>query len=226
MPVRAETWIDHEVDWDGKNNGGAVVPAGRYTGNLRYVDDNGQPQNISLGNLWVNRLVTRTRGGWQETWIDHSLDSLSTIGRCSSVLGSTPGQAWHVRLLSMSKCNSSAGTDDWAFQAQRLNFFEDDHVSRIISVRIGATGSPVHAGDVASVVVDSSAGTAPSPTWRRVAELGKAGTPGAGVHPAARLDERTAPQPPHPGSRRQRQPVAGPALQGDLDLPGVHALSR
>jgi hypothetical protein len=171
-----ESFSDHEVEWDGKNNSGVVVPAGRYTGNLRFVDENGQPQNVSLGNLWVNRLVTRTAGGWQETWIDHSLDSLSTVGRCSAVLGSTPGQPWQVRLLSMNRCNSSAGTDDWAFRAQRLNFFEDDHVSRIISVRIGATGSPVHAGDVASIVVDSSAGTAPSPTWRRVAELGKAGT--------------------------------------------------
>ncbi len=172
----AESSDGHEVRWNGTNNRGRVVQPGRYTGRIRLIDRNGQVHNVSLGYLWVNRLVTRTAGGWQETYIDHRFDSVSTIGRCSSVLGSTPGQPWQVRLLSMSRCRSSAGTDDWAFQAQQLSFFEDPRVDRIMSVRIGATGSPVHAGDVATIVVDSSAGTSPTPVWRRVAELGAAGT--------------------------------------------------
>jgi len=76
----------------------------------------------------------------------------------------------------MNRCRSSAGIDDWAFNAGRAELWEDDHVSRAISVRIGATGSPVHAGDMATIVVDSSAGTAAHPAWRRVTVLRNAGT--------------------------------------------------
>jgi hypothetical protein len=102
----------------------------------------------------------------------------STVGRCSSVLGQSAGSPYLLRLLSLSRCNSSAGTDDWAFQAQKLHIVDDDHTSRIVSVRIGAVGSPVHAGDMATIVVDSSVGTAFPPTWRRVAVLD---TPGSHV---------------------------------------------
>ena len=49
------------------------------------IDQNGQPHNTSLGNLWVNRLVTRTRAASVETGVYHPLDALSTIGRCSPV---------------------------------------------------------------------------------------------------------------------------------------------
>ncbi len=137
---------------------------------------------MSLGNLWVNRLVTRTRENYVEVALrDPTLAALSTIGRCSSVTGPTPNRPWQLRLLSMNKCRSSAGTDDWAFRANQIELWEDDHASRVISVRIGATGSPVHAGDMASIVVDSSAGTGgptrlatgrrartrPAPTWAR-----------------------------------------------------------
>ena len=173
----AESSDGYEVRWNGKNNAGRYVPPGRYTGVAHLVDANGQPHNVSLGNLWVNRLVTRTRENYVEVALnDPTLAALSTIGRCSSVTGPTPNKPWQLRLLSMNKCRSSAGTDDWAFRANRIELWEDDHASRVISVRIGATGSPVHAGDLASIVVDSSAGTAARPLWRRVVVLDTAGT--------------------------------------------------
>ena len=91
------------------------------------------------------------------------------------MLGQAPGSPWVIRLLSLNKCRSAAGSDDWAFRASKLFFYEDDHYKRVLSVRIGATGTPVHAGDRAVIVVDTSAGTAPQPTWKRVAVLRKRG---------------------------------------------------
>ena len=164
------------VAWDGENNGGAVVPAGRYTGTISFDDRGGQPHTANLGNLWVNRLVTRTSRDYQETFMTPEFDALSTVGRCSSVLGPVAGTPYKIRMLSMNKCRSSAGTDDWAFRAGQVELWEDPTASRVISVRVGATGSPVHTGDTATMVVDSSAGTASTPTWRRVVEMGRAGT--------------------------------------------------
>ena len=165
----------YEVDWDGTNNSGAVLPAGRYTGSIALTDADGQ-QTASLGFMWVNRLVTRTSRDYQETFMTPEFDALSTVGRCSSVLGPVAGTPYKIRMLSMNKCRSSAGTDDWAFRAGQVELWEDPTASRVISVRVGATGSPVHTGDTATMVVDSSAGTAPTPTWRRVVEMGRAGT--------------------------------------------------
>ena len=173
----AESSDGHEVRWNGRNNRGRFVKPGRYTGRIRMINRNGQAHSVSLGNLWVNRLVTRTRENFVEVALrDPTLAALSTIGRCSSVTGPTPNRPWQLRLLSMNRCQSSAGTDDWAFRANRLELWQDDHASRVMSVRIGATGSPVHAGDMASIVVDSSAGRAARPVWRRVAVLDTAGT--------------------------------------------------
>lgn len=184
MSVPPECWAPcfdegyysgYVVEWDGTNNGGATLPAGHYTGSIVLTDADGQ-QTASLGDLWINRLVTRTRSNYQETFMTPEFDALSTVGRCSSVLGPVSGTPYKIRLLSMSRCNSSAGTDDWAFRAGKVELWEDDHAARVISVRVGATGSPVHAGDTATMVIDWSAGTAPTPTWRRVVEMGRAGT--------------------------------------------------
>lgn len=168
-------YTGYVVEWNGTDGSGAVLPAGRYTGTIVLTDADGQ-QTASLGALWINRLVTRTRRNYQETFMTSRFDALSTVGRCSSVLGPAAGTPYRIRLLSMNRCNSTAGTDDWAFRAGEVTLWEDNHASRVISVRVGATGSPVRAGDTATMVVDSSAGTAAAPTWRRVVEMGRAGT--------------------------------------------------
>ena len=173
----AESSDGHNVDWDGKNNAGVNVAPGRYTGTIHMVDSGGQPHDVSLGNVWVNRLVTRTEPvGFQETWKDPEAAPYGVVGRCSQVLGPTSGTPWLIRLLSMNKCDSAEGTDDWAFHAQKLALAWDNHTSRILSVRVGAKGSPPRAGETGSIVVDASAGGSAEPQWRRVVELGKAGT--------------------------------------------------
>ncbi len=163
------------VEWDGTGDGGVVRPAGAYTGRI-IIKHGAETETFALGTVWIDHLVTRRPTLSHPAYPDPSLVSVSFVGRCSSVAGHASGTPWNLRLLSLSRCRSSAGSDDWAFSAQRLSYPGSARVHRLLSVRVGARGAPVSKGDVARVVVDSSAGTAAAPTWRRVAVLRKRGT--------------------------------------------------
>jgi hypothetical protein len=47
----AESSDGHNVHWDGKNNAGVNVAAGKYTGVIHMIDSGGQPHDVSLGNV-------------------------------------------------------------------------------------------------------------------------------------------------------------------------------
>jgi hypothetical protein len=144
--------------------------------------------------VYVDHLVTkRQTETHQDALPDPSLGSFSTVGRCSSV-GLGPDGARMLRLLSLRFCGSTAGSDDWAFAAQRLRH-ADQRGQRLVSVKVGAVGSPVAKGDLATVVADSSASSAGSPTWRRVATLR-----GSGSHWGSVLTVPTTAQPHQPYS--------------------------
>ncbi len=163
------------VEWDGKGNGGVVRAPGAYTGRI-HIKHGSVTESYSLGTVWINHLVTRRPTISHAAYPDESLAAVSFVGSCSSVAGRASGTPWNLRLLSLNRCGSSAGGGDWAFAAQLLEYPGSARVHRLLSVRIGARGAPVFPGDVARIVVDSSAGTAADPTWRRVAVLRESGT--------------------------------------------------
>jgi hypothetical protein len=166
----------YRIRWNGLGNGGAMQPVGQYEGALSFTDGGNQPQEVSMGTIYVGRLVTNRTNLYPAPLAkpDPSLASLSTIGKCSSVAGAAPQSQWTLRLLSLSHCSSRARTDDWAFEAQQLTEF-NERGRRLVSVTIGAWGAPVRAGDRAGIVLDTSFGTSSTPRWRRVALLTREG---------------------------------------------------
>lgn len=163
------------VEWDGKGNGGVVRAPGAYTGTIT-IKHGSETESYPLGTVWIDHLVTRRPTYSHAAYPDPELASVSFVGSCSSVAGRATGTPWNLRLLSLNRCGSSAGGGDWAFAAQLLEYPAGPRIKRLLSVRVGARGAPVFPGDVARIVVDSSAGTASSPTWRRVAVLRQSGT--------------------------------------------------
>jgi hypothetical protein len=166
----------YSIEWDGLGNGGGMQAPGTYHGSLAFIDNSDQPHEVSLGSLFVAHLETVNIFLYPAPLAkpDSSLASVSTIGRCSSVAGGATESRWTLRLLSLSRCDSRAGTDDWAFAAQRLTAY-NDRGQRLISVRLGAEGSPVNGGDLATIVLDTSFGHSSAPTWKRVAVISREG---------------------------------------------------
>jgi len=162
------------VEWDGKGDGGVVRPAGAYTGTIT-IRHGSETESYPLGTVWIDHPVTTRPTFSHSAYPDQELAAVSFVGRCSSVAGQAIGTP-RLRLLSLSRCRSSAGSADWAFSAQRLSYGDGPRVHRLLSVRVGARGGPLTRGDIARIVVDSSAGTAATPTWRRVAVLRGSGT--------------------------------------------------
>ena len=154
------------IEWGGRNNAGVMQQAGRYVGHITL--GNPQRRTYPLGSMWIDHLVTRNSTVNQTALPDPSLSSISPVGDCSSVAGPKSGTEWNLRLLSLSRCDSTEGTDDWAFSAERLSHSTGPRAQRLISVTVGAVGSPAHAGDVARILVDSTGGTSDQPTWKRV----------------------------------------------------------
>jgi hypothetical protein len=166
------------IEWGGRNNAGVMQEAGRYVGHLTLGADPQHRATYPLGSVWIDHLVTRSSTADQKALPDPDLASISTIGDCSSVAGPKEGTPWNLRLLSLSRCDSTEGMDDWAFSAEHLSYSTGTRAQRLVSVTVGADGSPAHAGDVARIVVDSSGGTANQPTWKRVLVM----PPSGGTH--------------------------------------------
>ena len=165
------------IEWGGRNNAGVMQQPGRYVGHLTL----GTPQHRNtypLGSVWIDHLVTRSSTVDQTAQPDPDLSSISPVGDCSSVAGPRQGTPWNLRLLSLSRCDSTEGMDDWAFSAEHLSYSTGTRAQRLVSVTVGADGSPAHAGDVARIVVDSTGGTASQPTWKRVLVM----PPSGGTH--------------------------------------------
>ena len=186
----------YSVTWDGLGNGGAMQAPGVYKGSLAFTDGGGQAHAVSLGTIYVAHLRTMSTYLYPAPLAtpDSSLASVSTIGRCSSVAGAAPESRWTLRLLSLSRCESRTGTDDWAFAGQRLTEY-NPRGQRLISVQLGAEGSPVTGGDRATIVLDASFGRSSAPAWRRVAVISREGVSTAPATACRRERSRIRPTP-------------------------------
>ena len=149
-------------EWDGRV-GGTLQPAGRYTLTARLPDRFGRIVTVSLGNFWIRHLAT-VKG--VRTWSAGTQATYARVGRCSSVVEpGTRGWAGSVGLLSLSRCRSTAGSDDLA--GQTFAFAVDARlIERVVAWRLDAYGAPVRSGMRASLQ-----GLTPN-GWQRSAVLG------------------------------------------------------
>lgn len=149
-------------EWDGRV-GGTLQPAGRYTLTAQLPDRFGRIVTVSLGSFWIRHLadvrgVRRWTAGTQATY--------PRAGRCSSVVRpGTRGWPGSVGLLSLSRCRSTAGSDDLAAQTFALTV-DATTIERVVSWRLDAYGAPVRSGMRATLK-----GLTPS-GWQRSAVLG------------------------------------------------------
>ena len=173
-------WYD--FSWNGTTTDGAKLPAGEYHAAMTVADSWGRAvEVVDVGSLWIDHLVTETTTRRytpaDSTW------SYSTIGRCSS--STKPGpHRWpgSVGILSLSRCRSTAGTDDWAFRTFYLTLRGVPGQHRLISYRASAYGAPVRRGMRGAIASDLS-GTFEYPEWRTTGVL----SGGLGWHDAARV---------------------------------------
>jgi hypothetical protein len=149
-------------EWDGRV-AGTLQPAGRYTLTARLPDRFGRIVTVSLGSFWIRHLAN-VKG--VRTWSAGTQATYVRAGRCSSVVEpGTRGWAGSVGLLSLSRCRSTAGSDDLAAQTFALTI-NASTIERVAAWRLDAYGAPVRSGMRAVLNGLSTSG------WQRSAVLG------------------------------------------------------
>lgn len=169
----AEEHVDasdfYEWSWDGTVNG-RQQPAGRYQLTGRLPDRFGRIVTVDLGDFWIRHLETR-RAIDVLPAADIRTERYSVIGRCSSVTAPGPhGWPGSVGVLSKSRCGSSRGTADWAFQTLGTNL-RADLLDRVVRMRVDGYGAPARSGSRGNLVMAVDVRRS-GPVWRRTAVLG------------------------------------------------------
>lgn len=160
-------WGDDDEDseyawtWNGRRPGGALLPAGRYVLSATVPDGAGGTVTRVVGSTWIRHLAT-VRG--IRRWTPTRQTSYARVGRCSAVAvpGRWPGS---IGVRSLTRCRSTAGTDDLAAQTFRL-VLDGSLVERVTAWRLDAYGAPARSGMTASLLGHTPGG------WQRSAVLG------------------------------------------------------
>lgn len=176
--------------WNGRRSDGTLRPAGRYTLTATAPDGAGGTTTEQLGSTYIRHLAS-VRG--IRTWSAGAQSTYARAGRCSSVVQpGTRGWAGSVGLLSLSRCRSTAGSDDLATQTFAFTV-DASTIERVTAWRLDAYGAPVRSGMRATLHGLTPRG------WQRSAVLG-AGlgwhngtthTSGFGRDTSSSLDNRT-----------------------------------
>lgn len=147
--------------WDGRRPDGRLLPAGRYVLSVTLPDGAGGTLTREVGPTWIRHLVSVQR---VRTWTPAAQASYSRVGRCSAI--ATPGR-WpgSVGLRSLTRCRSTAGTNDLAAQTFRM-VLDGTMVERVAAWRLDAYGAPARSGMTASLWGLGARG------WQRSAVLG------------------------------------------------------
>lgn len=152
---------EYRWTWNGRRAGGSLLPAGRYVLTATLPDGAGGTITRTVGTTWIRHLATLRS---VRRWTPVRQATYARTGRCSSV--AVPGR-WpdSVGLRSLSRCRSSAGTDDLAAQTMRL-VVDGSRVERVVAWRLDAYGAPARAGMTATLWGLTPRG------WQRSAVLG------------------------------------------------------
>ena len=160
----------YEWFWDGKV-AGKYQPAGRYTLTAQLPDGFGRVKSYAVGPFWIRHLAN-LRTQIVQPAAQQARPYRTVIGRCSSVTRPGPhGWASSLGLMSLSRCASTAGTADRAFQSLAIEM-RAPLMDRVLSWRLDGYGKPVRAGMAGNLVMMVSSNVHTGPVWRRTAVLG------------------------------------------------------